>query len=127
MHHTTMAPAPQNHKFALKVGKPVPHVHKIPHERFRNRVDSPVNWFAGSTIEPCNRRLCLPGGPLPTTIAKVNPTPDDFDGPPTPHSWGCYFFPPPKFEYLSLLAGPNPVLLSSPTPKVCIYFDSLAA
>ena len=111
MRHTTMAPAPQSHKFALKVGKPFPIVQTNPPGRFRNRVDSPVNWFAGSTIEPSNRRVCLPGDPLPTTIAKVNPTPDDFDGPPTPHSWGCYFFPPPKFEYLSLLAGPSPVLL----------------
>lgn len=76
MHHTTMAPAPQNHKFALKLGKLFPHVHKFPQERFRNRVNSPVNWFAGSTIEPSNRRVCLPGGALPTMIAKVPPFPN---------------------------------------------------
>jgi hypothetical protein len=73
MRHTTMAPAPQSHKFALKVGKPFPIVQTNPPGRFRNRVDSPVNWFAGSTIEPSNRRVCLPGAPLPTMTAKVPP------------------------------------------------------
>ena len=73
MRHTTMAPAPQSHKFALKVGKPFPIVQTNPPRRFRNRVDSPVNWFAGSTIEPSNRRVCLPGAALPTMTAKVPP------------------------------------------------------
>ena len=73
MRHTTMAPAPQSHKFALKVGEPFPIVQTNPPGRFRNRVDSPVNWFAGSTIEQSNRRVCLPGAPLPTMTAKVPP------------------------------------------------------